>query len=101
CAPANYFFAIPTNEEVTETTAQLFMGSRINCAKCHNHPFENWTQDDYYRIAAVFVRTKNEKGTIVVADKGEAMNPSTGVAMPPWGAEKVEHSEPAPSDRRE
>ena len=86
-APANYFFAVPQPEDLTETTAQLFMGSRIGCAKCHNHPFENWTQDDYYRIAAVFVRTKNKAGMIVLNDEGEARNPQTGEMMTPWGAE--------------
>ena len=56
---ANYFLAFPVLEDLAETTAQLFMGSRVNCAKCHNHPFENWTQEDYYRIAAVFARVKH------------------------------------------
>ena len=36
----NLFLAIPANEDLAESTAQLFMGSRITCAKCHNHPFE-------------------------------------------------------------
>ncbi len=52
-----YFLAIPTMEERTEMTAQIFMGSRLECAKCHNHPFENWTMRDYYSLSAVFART--------------------------------------------
>ena len=46
-----------------ETTAQLFLGVRIGCAKCHHHPFEKWSQDDYYGMAAFFVRlgTKNSQ----------------------------------------
>ena len=39
-----------------ETTAQLFLGIRIQCAKCHNHPFDRWTQTDYYDWADVFAR---------------------------------------------
>lgn len=99
--PANYFLAIPNNEELAETTAQLFMGSRINCAKCHNHPFENWTQDDYYRIAAVFVRTKSKMGTISLDNVGEAKHPATGTAMRPWGSDEADESMPSNGDRRE
>lgn len=99
--PANYFLAIPTNEDLAETTAQLFMGSRINCAKCHNHPFENWTQNDYYRIAAVFVRTRKEGDTIALSDSGEAMHPATGAAMRPWGNEGAAEAAPVNADRRQ
>jgi hypothetical protein len=85
---ANYFLAIPALEDLAETTAQLFMGSRVNCAKCHNHPFENWTQEDYYRIAAVFVRVKKApKGaTVSLAASGETAHPATGKVLAPFGA---------------
>ncbi len=82
---ANYFLAIPSMEERTEMTAQIFMGTRIECTKCHNHPFENWTMRDYYRIAAVFARTKNEGETITLASTGEAQHPTTHEVMTPWG----------------
>lgn len=51
------------NEQV-EDTAQLFLGLRIQCARCHHHPFEKWSQDDYYGFAAFFstVGTKNIPG---------------------------------------
>lgn len=54
--PANYYRA--NRDPVTrgETTAQVFLGTRLQCAKCHNHPFERWSQDDYYRWAAAFAR---------------------------------------------
>ena len=42
--------------EVTDSVAQAFLGSRIGCAKCHNHPLEKYTQDDYYHFAAFFSR---------------------------------------------
>ena len=84
---ANYFLAIPVLEDLAETTAQLFMGSRVNCAKCHNHPFENWTQEDYYRIAAVFTRVKRTpKGTVVsIAASGETTHPTSGKTLAPFG----------------
>jgi hypothetical protein len=54
--PANYYRA--NRDPVTrgEATAQLFLGVRLQCAQCHNHPFDRWTQDDYYGWADVFAR---------------------------------------------
>ena len=46
--PANYYRTAKDPHDALETTAQLFMGSRLACAKCHNHPIERWTQDTYY-----------------------------------------------------
>ena len=85
-APASYFLAIPTMEERTEMTAQVFMGTRLECTKCHNHPFEKWTMRDYYSIAGVFARTKADNGIVTSAPVGEAMHPTTKEAMKPWGA---------------
>src|SRR5262249_51358442 len=50
----NYYRVARDAQNCVETTAQLFMGIRIQCAKCHNHPFEKWTQNDYYGLAAFF-----------------------------------------------
>jgi hypothetical protein len=82
---ANYFLAIPNLEDLSETTAQLFLGSRVNCAKCHNHPFENWTQEDYFRIAAVFARVKRSGKAVTVADSGETTHPTSGQTLAPFG----------------
>ncbi len=84
-APANYFCTTKSVEELTEMTSQIFMGSRIGCAKCHNHPFENWTQDDYYSISAVFARVEQEGAMVQVSGAGEKMHPRTGQVMKPWG----------------
>ena len=82
-----------------EATARVFLGTQINCAQCHNHPFERWTQDDYYGWTALFARidykvVKNErkdtndtrefKGDQLVIFKPAAsvMNPRTGQAAP-------------------
>ncbi|MEX2185610.1 MAG: DUF1549 and DUF1553 domain-containing protein [Pirellulales bacterium] len=54
--PANFYRALRDPIQRGEATAQVFLGTRLQCAKCHNHPFERWTQDDYYRWAAVFAR---------------------------------------------
>jgi hypothetical protein len=53
--------------EVAESVAQSFLGTRIGCAKCHNHPLEKFTQDDYYRFVAFFSRVQMKR---VDSDKG-------------------------------
>jgi hypothetical protein len=58
---ANYYRIARDPLDSAETTAQLFLGVRMQCAKCHNHPFERWTQDDYYGFAAFFARVKQKK----------------------------------------
>lgn len=67
-----------------ETVAQAFLGQRIQCAKCHNHPTERYTQDDYYRFAAIFAQLNGEGRAdpiperFVATDPGEVRNPRTG-----------------------
>ncbi|MEE3052265.1 MAG: DUF1549 and DUF1553 domain-containing protein [Planctomycetota bacterium] len=56
--PANYLRANRDVLQRAENTAQVFLGVRLACAKCHNHPFERWTQDDYYGWAALFSRVR-------------------------------------------
>jgi hypothetical protein len=59
-----------------ELVGYAFMGSRIGCANCHNHPLDHWTQDDYHGLAAVFARL--ERGRMVkVAARGAVTNPRT------------------------
>ena len=52
--PANYYRALRKPVDRAEATAQVFLGARLRCAKCHNHPFDRWTQDEYYEFAALF-----------------------------------------------
>ena len=87
--PASYYAAIGSTQEVSEATAQIFMGSRIQCAKCHNHPFENWTQNDYYRLAAVFHRVERMGTLINIARVGEMKHPKSGKPMRPWGSDDL------------
>jgi hypothetical protein len=88
--PANYFRTATETNDCTETTSQLFLGIRIQCAKCHNHPFERWSQDNYYGIGAFFNRVQRKPGVnpdeqvIWVARAGEVTQPRTGQQMQPW-----------------
>jgi hypothetical protein len=56
--PANFYRATRDPTTRAEATAQLFLGTRLQCARCHNHPFDRWTQADYYDWADVFARIK-------------------------------------------
>jgi hypothetical protein len=50
----SYFQTETTPQQIAENVAQVFLGTRIQCAQCHNHPFDRWTMDDYYGFAAFF-----------------------------------------------
>ena len=54
--PTNYYQGERDTLKVAENCAQVFMGMRIQCAQCHNHPFDRWTMDDYYGFAAFFAQ---------------------------------------------
>ena len=54
--PAAYYKVLRTPEDTMENTTQLFLGVRFNCNKCHDHPFERWTQGQYYHLAAYFAQ---------------------------------------------
>ena len=60
--PANYWLAADQPHLLGEHTAQNFLGIRLQCAQCHNHPFENWTMDDYYGFAAFFAQVAKKRG---------------------------------------
>jgi hypothetical protein len=55
---ANYYRANRTPVSRAEAAAQVFLGRRLQCAQCHNHPFDRWTQDDYYDWTALFSRVQ-------------------------------------------
>jgi hypothetical protein len=75
--------------KVAENVAQVFMGMRIQCAQCHNHPFDRWTMDDYYSFAAFFSQIGRKTGEdyreaiIFNSGGGEVAHPVGGRAMPP------------------
>jgi len=104
---ANYYRAAGNTLDAMETSAQLFLGSRIQCAKCHNHPFERWTQDNYYGLAAFFNRIERKKtgkgDELIVYPKkdGEVTHPATGKKMSPWAPKAGVIDMPASFDRRD
>jgi hypothetical protein len=91
--PANFFRVGRTAEEWAETVSQVFLGVRVQCAKCHHHPFEKWSQDDYYGMAAFFARLgqKNSQEfglfgnetVIFLRPTGEAVHPRKRVVVKP------------------
>jgi len=104
---ANFYRTAADANDCTETTSQLFLGIRIQCAKCHNHPFERWTQDNYYGIGAFFNRVQKKPGSapeelvVWVARGGEVTQPRTGKQMKPWLPLKGDAEVPGDDDRRE
>jgi hypothetical protein len=91
--PANYYRVAQAPPDLAETTSQVFLGVRMQCARCHHHPFEKWSQTDYYQLAAYFARVgvkgSNEFGQfggeqiVKVNDGGEVTHPKTGAVMRP------------------
>jgi hypothetical protein len=87
--PANYYQVEPDTLKIAENTAQVFMGMRIQCAQCHNHPFDRWTMNDYYSFAAFFAQVGRKPGDdpreTVIFDKpgGEVKHPLNGALMRP------------------
>ena len=81
-------------DEITTMVTQLFLGVRLECAKCHHHPFEKWTQEDFYGFAAYFARV-GRKGTglsppisggeeiVLTAKSGSVSHPLTGATLAP------------------
>ena len=82
-SPATNFFKAETDiKKLTENVAQIFMGTRIQCAQCHNHPFDRWTMDDYYGFASFFTQVKRKPGEdpteqIIFDGGGDIQHPVT------------------------
>ncbi|HUG91213.1 MAG TPA: DUF1549 domain-containing protein, partial [Planctomycetaceae bacterium] len=88
-AATNYYQNETDTLKVSENVAQVFMGMRIQCAQCHNHPFDRWTMDDYYSFAAFFSqigrKPAEDPREIIVFNSGggEVRHPVGGRVMPP------------------
>jgi hypothetical protein len=79
---ANFSRASSDARSHAEFVSQVFMGTRLQCANCHNHPLDRWTQDDYHGLAAVFARIERGQN-IKIAARGDVTNVRTGEpAMP-------------------
>lgn len=91
--PANYFRIANNPPDLAEATSQLFLGTRLQCAKCHHHPYERISQSDYYGFAAFFARVASKNSSefgifggetvVVVNASGEVSHPKTGAIMKP------------------
>ena len=103
---ANFYRTSKDMNDCVETISQVFLGARLQCAKCHNHPFERWTQDNYYGMAAFFnrVQRKNTKRAnemfIFVSQSGEVTQPRTQQQMKPWVPGQGDIENPNEFDRR-
>jgi hypothetical protein len=91
--PAIWYRTLRKGPEYVEAVAQAFLGVRVQCAQCHHHPAERWSQSDYYSLAAAFSRIGRKGGfadaevptdeIIYVRDTGSVVHPRTGEAMQP------------------
>jgi hypothetical protein len=103
----NYFVLHKDVSDLVESTSVTFLGMSITCARCHNHPLEKWTQDDYWRLANLFSRVglKNgaRPGEVIVhaLPAGEALHPRRGVPMPPTPLDGQPLPAGSARDRRE
>ena len=102
----NYFRAQKEPTVALENATQLFLGIRFSCNKCHDHPFERWTQNQYYGMAAFWGQTaaKNTQGgEQVVYDRGtgEVTHPKDGRVMPPTFPYDYPGEDKADGSRRE
>ena len=86
---ANYFVLHKDVTELNEATSVTFMGMSITCARCHNHPLEKWTQDQYWSMANLFsrvvIKNGDRSGELSVENlpAGDVTHPRRGVPMPP------------------
>ena len=107
---ASYFLIHRSPIDIAENYTQAFLGITLTCARCHNHPMEKWTQNDYYGFANLFARVamkedggasaKGDTATIVSTAEGDILHPRLGVAMPPRPLDGVPMASHAREDRR-
>lgn len=106
--PPNYYRVSTTPEDLAITTSQVFMGVRIECAHCHNHPLEKWTQEDFYGMAAFFPRVRRKgseqlnESIIYLINRGELNHPKNKKPVKPkfLGGPPIKDGDDA-RDRRE
>lgn len=103
---ANFYVLREDPRDMAETTSQAFLGMSINCAKCHNHPMEKWTNDQYYKMANLFARVRMKNGIsdgdniIFTAQSGDLVQPLRGKPQNPAPLDGNELAIEDPSDRR-
>jgi hypothetical protein len=112
-APAvQWYQRLRAPDAFVDDTTQVFLGMRLQCAKCHHHPFEKWSQDDYFSFAAFFARIGRKPDTlaqrsgwngevIFTARSGSVQHPKTGQTMTPRGLGGAPVQVPAHLDPRQ
>lgn len=94
----NFYQIEPDSKKIAENVAQTFLGIRMQCAQCHNHPFDRWTMDDYYAFTAFFSQISRKRGEdyrewfVYNRHSGESKHPVSGKNMKPkyLGGEEAE-----------
>jgi hypothetical protein len=103
---ANYFVLHKDITDLTESTSVTFMGMSITCCRCHNHPLEKWTQDQYWSMANLFSRVALKNGerggevNVQALPTGDVPHLRRGVPMPPTPLDGKPLSLDSPVDRR-
>jgi hypothetical protein len=102
----NFFVLHTEPTELVETISTAFMGMPLNCCRCHNHPMEKWTNDDYYGFLNLAARVRRKSGdreggaTVFVAASGDLVQPRSGKILPPRPLDGAPIPQHDPSDRR-
>ncbi|HLK64034.1 MAG TPA: DUF1549 domain-containing protein [Bryobacteraceae bacterium] len=102
----NYFVLHKDPIDVSENATQAFLGQRITCARCHNHPLEKWTQTQYYQMANLFARVGVKNGNVAgenivfAKTSGDVLHPRLARALPPTPLDGQSVAIDAPGDRR-
>ncbi len=106
--PVAWYRQVITPTAQLEDTAQLFLGTRLQCAQCHHHPYEKWSQNDYYSFAAFFSTVARKPGAeageeIIYHKRGDAsaVNKKTSLAVKPAGLGATPTTLPSDDDPRQ
>ena len=87
-APAGHFYKVVTRPgDMANAVSQVFLGIRLACAECHHHPFDRWSQTDYYGMSGLFAQVSIRKGalgeTLLAEGNPATKHPRTGENVPP------------------
>ncbi len=103
-----WFRSVPNTESRVEDAAQLFLGQRIQCARCHHHPFEKWSQADYYQMSAFFSKVTSKEGDtpeqpmfVNRLGAASAQHPKSGQSLSPAGLDAAQAQVATTEDPRD
>jgi hypothetical protein len=98
--PAGFMNLATDPRDLSEHVARIFLGTQVGCARCHAHPADRWTQEDYHRFAAFFARLTRDGGVVRAVDRGEVDDPKSGYPLEPKGLGGTDLAIPEGMDRR-